>query len=43
MHPGDIKIASKAGDDNSEGFHGPQHGDKVFEMVEDYRIGNLVE
>ena len=40
-HPGDMKIASKAGLDNTEGFYGEQHGQSVFEQVEEYRIGEL--
>jgi cytochrome b involved in lipid metabolism len=40
-HPGDVKIAAKAGQDNSIGFHGDQHGESVFALVEEYRIGNL--
>ena len=42
-HPGNESIAKHAGQDNSVGFHGEQHGESVFALVEDYRIGNLVE
>ena len=40
-HPGELSIASKAGLDNSVGFHGEQHGESVFAMVEDFRVGQI--
>lgn len=42
-HPGNESIAKNAGFDNSVGFHGEQHGESVFALVEEYRIGNLVK
>jgi hypothetical protein len=32
-----------AGGDASEGFHGPQHPSRVMDIVDEYKIGTLVE
>lgn len=40
-HPGGDSILNNAGADSTEGFHGPQHPDTVFIMVEEYCIGKL--
>jgi cytochrome b involved in lipid metabolism len=42
-HPGGMAIADHAGGDATEGFHGPQHPPTVFELLETYRIGRIVE
>lgn len=42
-HPGGMAIMDHAGGDATEGFHGPQHPPTVFELLETYRIGKLVE
>ncbi len=34
-------IMSKPGEDNSAGFHGPQHPDKVHDIIPEYYIGDL--
>ncbi|KAL9667054.1 hypothetical protein QQ045_002419 [Rhodiola kirilowii] len=41
-HPGGDAILTHAGDDSSEGFFGPQHATRVFDMIEDFYIGDLV-
>ncbi|KAK3277526.1 hypothetical protein CYMTET_14472 [Cymbomonas tetramitiformis] len=42
-HPGGDAILNHAGADSTEGFHGPQHPTRVFDIIEDFYIGNLVE
>ena len=29
--------------DSTKGFHGPQHPTRVFDILDDFRIGTLVE
>ena len=42
-HPGGSEaIAKNAGKDVTVGFNGPQHPSRVFDIVEDYRVGTLV-
>ncbi|CAM8983226.1 unnamed protein product [Rhodiola kirilowii] len=41
-HPGGDAILAHAGDDSTEGFFGPQHATRVFDMIEDFYIGDLV-
>lgn len=39
-HPGGVEaIARHAGGDATRGFKGPQHPSRVFDIVEDYKIG----
>ncbi|KAF5743001.1 Cytochrome B5-like protein n5 ATCB5LP CB5LP [Tripterygium wilfordii] len=40
-HPGGDAILTHAGDDSTEGFFGPQHATRVFDMIDDFYIGNL--
>ncbi|KAL5221946.1 hypothetical protein ABZP36_026659 [Zizania latifolia] len=40
-HPGGDAILNNAGDDSTEGFFGPQHGFRVFDIIEDFCIGQL--
>ncbi|XP_010531157.1 PREDICTED: cytochrome B5-like protein [Tarenaya hassleriana] len=40
-HPGGDAILDHAGDDSTEGFFGPQHATRVFDMIEDFYIGDL--
>ncbi|KAI4380717.1 hypothetical protein MLD38_006878 [Melastoma candidum] len=40
-HPGGDSILNNAGDDSTEGFYGPQHPGGVFQLVEDFYIGDL--
>ncbi|KAK1257092.1 hypothetical protein QJS04_geneDACA019249 [Acorus gramineus] len=40
-HPGGDTILRHAGDDSSEGFYGPQHATRVFDMVDEFYIGEL--
>ncbi|KVI07642.1 cytochrome b5, heme-binding site-containing protein [Cynara cardunculus var. scolymus] len=40
-HPGGDAILVHAGDDSTEGFFGPQHATRVFDMIEDFYIGDL--
>ncbi|KAH6826815.1 cytochrome B5-like protein [Perilla frutescens var. hirtella] len=42
-HPGGDAILAHAGDDSTEGFFGPQHATRVFDMIEDFFIGHLVK
>ena len=43
-HPGGSEsIARNAGKDATKGFKGPQHPSRVFDIVEDYRVGALVD
>lgn len=42
-HPGGDAILTNAGSDATEGFHGPQHPESVFELVKDYCIGTLAD
>ena len=43
-HPGGVAaIMKNAGGDASEGFHGPQHPSRVMDIVDEYKIGTLVE
>ena len=43
-HPGGGEsIARNAGKDATKGFKGPQHPSRVFDIVEDYRVGTLVD
>ncbi|XP_073052348.1 cytochrome B5-like protein [Primulina eburnea] len=40
-HPGGDAILTHAGDDSTEGFYGPQHATRVFDMIEDFYVGDL--
>ncbi|KAG2642862.1 cytochrome B5-like protein isoform X1 [Panicum virgatum] len=40
-HPGGDAILNNAGGDSTEGFFGPQHGTRVFDIIEDFCIGRL--
>ncbi|KAL6274591.1 hypothetical protein ACE6H2_025283 [Prunus campanulata] len=40
-HPGGDAILDHAGDDSTEGFFGPQHATRVFDMINDFYIGDL--
>lgn len=42
-HPGGDTILKNAGGDSTEGFHGPQHPGRVFDLIEDFCIGTLAE
>ncbi|KAL5729009.1 Cytochrome B5-like protein [Ranunculus cassubicifolius] len=42
-HPGGDAILDHAGDDSTEGFFGPQHATRVFDMIEDFYIGDLIQ
>ncbi|KAF3599657.1 hypothetical protein F2Q69_00036737 [Brassica cretica] len=42
-HPGGDAILDHAGDDSTDGFFGPQHATRVFDMIEDFYIGQLRE
>ncbi|BBH08349.1 cytochrome B5-like protein [Prunus dulcis] len=37
-HPGGDAILDHAGDDSTEGFFGPQHATRVFDMINDFYI-----
>ncbi|KAL8479092.1 hypothetical protein ACS0TY_030838 [Phlomoides rotata] len=41
-HPGGDAILAHAGDDSTQGFFGPQHATRVFDMIDDFYIGDLV-
>ncbi|KAM0938433.1 putative cytochrome b5-like heme/steroid binding domain, cytochrome b5, heme-binding protein [Dioscorea sansibarensis] len=40
-HPGGDAILKHAGGDSTEGFYGPQHASRVFDMVDEFYIGDL--
>ncbi|KAF9614650.1 hypothetical protein IFM89_019627 [Coptis chinensis] len=40
-HPGGDAILVHAGDDSTEGFYGPQHATRVFDMIDDFYVGDL--
>ncbi|CAK9137048.1 unnamed protein product [Ilex paraguariensis] len=40
-HPGGDAILAHAGDDSTEGFFGPQHATRVFDLIDDFYIGEL--
>ncbi|EEF48168.1 cytochrome B5-like protein [Ricinus communis] len=41
VHPGGDAILGHAGGDATEGFYGPQHASLVFDMVDEFYIGDL--
>lgn len=41
-HPGGLAILRHAGGDATEGFHGPQHPPRVFDLIDDFQIGEVV-
>ena len=41
-HPGGRAILRNAGGDATAGFHGPQHPPRVFDMVDDFLIGDVI-
>lgn len=42
-HPGGAAIFRHAGSDATEGFFGPQHPERVFDLIDDFYIGDLVQ
>ena len=42
-HPGGDAILRNAGRDSTEGFYGPQHPSRVFQILDDFLIGSLAE
>ncbi|EIE26236.1 hypothetical protein COCSUDRAFT_83611 [Coccomyxa subellipsoidea C-169] len=42
-HPGGLAILKNAGGDATEGFHGPQHPPRVFDIIDDFLIGELMD
>ena len=42
-HPGGLAILRNAGGDATEGFHGPQHPPRVFDIIDDFLIGKIAE
>lgn len=42
-HPGGEAIFRNAGQDSTKGFYGPQHPERVFDLIDDFYIGDLVE
>ncbi|KAJ0986228.1 hypothetical protein J5N97_004584 [Dioscorea zingiberensis] len=40
-HPGGDAILKHAGGDSTKGFYGPQHASRVFDMVDEFYIGDL--
>ncbi|KAG0459486.1 hypothetical protein HPP92_022614 [Vanilla planifolia] len=40
-HPGGDSILKHAGDDSTKGFYGPQHATRVFDMIDEFYIGEL--
>jgi cytochrome b involved in lipid metabolism len=42
-HPGGAAILRNAGGDSTKGFYAPQHPDRVFDLIDDFYVGDLVE
>eukprot|EP00808_Paulinella_micropora_P028692 g837.t1 len=42
-HPGGQAIANHAGKDNTKAFHGPQHPERAYSVLEDYFLGDFEE
>ena len=42
-HPGGSAIFRHGGQDSTEGFFGPQHPERVFDLIDDFYIGDLVD
>lgn len=40
-HPGGKAILRNAGKDSTKGFYGPQHPERVFDLIDDFYIGDL--
>uniref|UniRef100_A0A1D1YBG7 Cytochrome b5 n=2 Tax=Anthurium amnicola TaxID=1678845 RepID=A0A1D1YBG7_9ARAE len=40
-HPGGDAILRNAGGDSTEGFYGPQHATRVFDMIDEFYVGDL--
>eukprot|EP01018_Ginkgo_biloba_P011565 Gb_09503 [translate_table: standard] len=40
-HPGGDAILAHAGDDSTKGFYGPQHASRVFDMVDEFYVGDF--
>lgn len=40
-HPGGSAIFRHGGQDSTEGFFGPQHPERVFDLIDDFYIGDL--
>mmetsp|Transcript_29725 Transcript_29725/g.83782 ORF Transcript_29725/g.83782 Transcript_29725/m.83782 type:complete len:138 (-) Transcript_29725:1180-1593(-) len=43
QHPGGMSIMNNAGGDATMGFYGDQHPPRVFDIFEDYYIGDLFD
>ena len=42
-HPGGAAILKHAGGDATAGFHGPQHPPRVFDIIDDFLIGDVID
>lgn len=42
-HPGGTAILRNAGADSTAGFYGPQHPERVHDLIEDFYIGDLAD
>lgn len=40
-HPGGEAILRNAGGDATDGFYAPQHPERVFDLIDDFYIGDL--
>ena len=43
IHPGGESITRRLGEDNTEGFHGPQHPLSVIDVIAEYYIGEVAK
>lgn len=43
VHPGGEVIARNAGSDATKGFHGIQHPSRVYEVIEEFYVGDLAD
>mmetsp|Transcript_8003 Transcript_8003/g.10815 ORF Transcript_8003/g.10815 Transcript_8003/m.10815 type:complete len:149 (+) Transcript_8003:81-527(+) len=42
-HPGGDAILNHAGEDSTAEFYGPQHPSRVFDMIDEFYVGDLVK
>eukprot|EP00193_Tetraselmis_chui_P022728 CAMPEP_0177771658 /NCGR_PEP_ID=MMETSP0491_2-20121128/11734_1 /TAXON_ID=63592 /ORGANISM="Tetraselmis chuii, Strain PLY429" /LENGTH=134 /DNA_ID=CAMNT_0019289271 /DNA_START=247 /DNA_END=651 /DNA_ORIENTATION=- len=42
-HPGGLSIMNNAGSDSTAGFYGSQHPPRVFDLIDEFYIGDLAD
>lgn len=43
QHPGGDSILNNAGGDSTEGVHGPQHPESIWDVLAQYKIGTVIQ